>query len=266
MRCHACLAVPCACLCPTDHYLAPLPPPAHKVKAQLLLLCRPARSHNEQLQLWEEGWTGQWYGRDQWWGCQKQKIFTKTLWRDKIWKEENLQKCPSCLNFLPTSLCRLWVDVKVAVLYQHRGQPGFVVERGRLRLPHPLLPLHPLPGHFQADAEVDNGGLHPLLLHLHRRPVLPPGQSLVFLDGASCTFIEFTLLTLFQTISLCQNFPRWINPQFYSLLPTGAVVGLAAAPLWSAKCSYLTQSARRSSSFQFLKDILWNCLQIGSIG
>ena len=35
-------------------------------------------------------------------------------------------------------------------------------------------------------------------------------------------------------------------PQFYTLLPTGFLLGLGAAPLWSAKCTYLTQLANRS--------------------
>ncbi|CAG0887879.1 unnamed protein product [Cyprideis torosa] len=34
-------------------------------------------------------------------------------------------------------------------------------------------------------------------------------------------------------------------PTFYTLIPTGVLVGLAAAPLWTAKCTYLTQVAAR---------------------
>ena len=30
-------------------------------------------------------------------------------------------------------------------------------------------------------------------------------------------------------------------PEFYTLIPTAFVLGLGAAPLWSAKCTYLTQ-------------------------
>ena len=63
--------------------------------------------------------------------------------------------------------------------------------------------------------------------------------------SCTCTLIQFTLLTLSQTISLHST------SQFYTLLPTGAVVGLAAAPL----CSFLTQSARRSSSFFFFSGL-----------
>jgi len=35
------------------------------------------------------------------------------------------------------------------------------------------------------------------------------------------------------------------HPQFYTLLPTAFVLGMCAAPLWSAKCTYLTQVAHR---------------------
>jgi hypothetical protein len=35
-------------------------------------------------------------------------------------------------------------------------------------------------------------------------------------------------------------------PRFYTLIPTAIVLGFGAAPLWSAKCSYLTQLAHRS--------------------
>ena len=34
-------------------------------------------------------------------------------------------------------------------------------------------------------------------------------------------------------------------PEFYTLLPTAVVVGFGAAPMWSAKCTYLTQVAHR---------------------
>ena len=30
-------------------------------------------------------------------------------------------------------------------------------------------------------------------------------------------------------------------PSFYTLLPTAFILGMGAAPLWSAKCTYLTQ-------------------------
>ena len=34
-------------------------------------------------------------------------------------------------------------------------------------------------------------------------------------------------------------------PKFYTLLPTAFILGLGAAPMWSAKCTYLTQVAHR---------------------
>ena len=37
-------------------------------------------------------------------------------------------------------------------------------------------------------------------------------------------------------------------PEFYTIIPSGILVGLAAAPLWSAKCLYVTQAAERYSS------------------
>ena len=30
-------------------------------------------------------------------------------------------------------------------------------------------------------------------------------------------------------------------PEFYTLIPTAFILGMGAAPLWSAKCTYLTQ-------------------------
>jgi hypothetical protein len=34
-------------------------------------------------------------------------------------------------------------------------------------------------------------------------------------------------------------------PRFYTLIPTALVLGLGAAPLWSAESTYLTQVAQR---------------------
>merc|ERR1711953_1571906 len=34
-------------------------------------------------------------------------------------------------------------------------------------------------------------------------------------------------------------------PEFYTLIPTAFILGLGAAPMWSAKCTYLTQVAHR---------------------
>jgi len=37
-------------------------------------------------------------------------------------------------------------------------------------------------------------------------------------------------------------------PKFYTLLPTAFILGMGAAPMWSAKCTYLTQVAHRFAS------------------
>merc|ERR1712001_693575 len=34
-------------------------------------------------------------------------------------------------------------------------------------------------------------------------------------------------------------------PQFYTIIPGAIVVGIGAAPMWSAKCTYLTQVGNR---------------------
>merc|ERR1712088_889973 len=39
-------------------------------------------------------------------------------------------------------------------------------------------------------------------------------------------------------------------PEFYTLLPTAFVLGLGAAPMWSAKCTYLTQVAHRFAKLE----------------
>lgn len=43
------------------------------------------------------------------------------------------------------------------------------------------------------------------------------------------------------TIYICTQF----YPEFYTIVPSGILVGIAAAPLWSAKCIYVTQVAER---------------------
>jgi len=39
-------------------------------------------------------------------------------------------------------------------------------------------------------------------------------------------------------------------PQFYTLLPTAFILGMGAAPMWSAKCTYLTQVAHRFAKLE----------------
>ena len=36
-------------------------------------------------------------------------------------------------------------------------------------------------------------------------------------------------------------------PKFYTLLPSAAILGIAAAPLWIAKCVYLTEVSKQYS-------------------
>ena len=52
-------------------------------------------------------------------------------------------------------------------------QPGDMGEHRRLRQPHPLVLLHAEHPDQEVEGEVDPGGEHPLLLLLHRGPVLP---------------------------------------------------------------------------------------------
>ena len=39
-------------------------------------------------------------------------------------------------------------------------------------------------------------------------------------------------------------------PEYYTLLPTAVLLGLGAAPLWAAKCTYLTQVAHRFAKLE----------------
>lgn len=39
-------------------------------------------------------------------------------------------------------------------------------------------------------------------------------------------------------------------PEIYTLVPTAVVVGLGAAPMWSAKCTYLTKSGKRLAELE----------------
>ena len=49
------------------------------------------------------------------------------------------------------------------------------------------------------------------------------------------------LCMLCYTVYICTQF----YPEFYTIIPSGILVGFAAAPLWIAKCTYLTQVAER---------------------
>lgn len=64
----------------------------------------------------------------------------------------------------------------------------------------------------------------------------------------SCIFVPtfmITKLTVKWTIPVSMlAYATYIaaqyHPTFYTLIPTGFIVGVGAAPLWSAKCTYLT--------------------------
>jgi hypothetical protein len=71
---------------------------------------------------------------------------------------------------------------------------------------------------------------------------------------SSLFLVTFTIdrLTVKWTIVVCDlcymgYILAQFHPAFYTLLPTGLLVGLAAAPLWSAKCTYLSVVGKRYS-------------------
>ena len=49
-----------------------------------------------------------------------------------------------------------------------------------------------------------------------------------------------------------------IYPTFYTLLPAAAILGFGAAPLWIAKCDYLTKV---NNCLIFIKDSISACLE-----
>ncbi|XP_018010585.1 UNC93-like protein [Hyalella azteca] len=69
----------------------------------------------------------------------------------------------------------------------------------------------------------------------------------------SCAFIPTLLikkLTVKWTMALCVlGYSSYIAAQFYprhfTLIPTAIILGLGAAPMWSSKCTYLTQVGKR---------------------
>ncbi|KAB7500966.1 UNC93-like protein, partial [Armadillidium nasatum] len=65
----------------------------------------------------------------------------------------------------------------------------------------------------------------------------------------SCFFIPSWLINILKTkwtLPICMFWysayiAAQFNPQYYTLVPTAFLLGLGAAPMWAAKCSYLTQ-------------------------
>ena len=69
----------------------------------------------------------------------------------------------------------------------------------------------------------------------------------------SCMFMPSLLInwlkvkwTLVLSISCYSTYiAAQFYPEFYTLVPTAFILGMGAAPMWSAKCTYLTQVAHR---------------------
>ena len=65
----------------------------------------------------------------------------------------------------------------------------------------------------------------------------------------SCCFMPSFLIKLLKVkwtlvvsiLCYSSNIAAQFYPEFYTLLPTAFILGMGAAPLWSAKCTYLTQ-------------------------
>jgi len=72
----------------------------------------------------------------------------------------------------------------------------------------------------------------------------------------SCMFLPSILIKRLKvkwTLVICvfcysTYMAAQFKPEFYTLLPTAFVLGLGAAPMWSAKCTYLTQIATRMAA------------------
>ena len=47
-------------------------------------------------------------------------------------------------------------------------------------------------------------------------------------------------------------------PEFYTLIPTALILGLGAAPMWSAKCTYLNQVQLSQISIRILNKVFGN--------
>jgi len=69
----------------------------------------------------------------------------------------------------------------------------------------------------------------------------------------SCMFMPSILIKMLKvkwTLVVCifcysTYIAAQFYPEFYTLLPTAFILGMGAAPMWSAKCTYLTQVAHR---------------------
>jgi len=74
----------------------------------------------------------------------------------------------------------------------------------------------------------------------------------------SCMFLPSILiekLTVKWALTVCvfcysTYIAAQFYPEFYTLLPTAFILGLGAAPMWSAKCTYLTQVAHKFAKLE----------------
>ena len=82
--------------------------------------------------------------------------------------------------------------------------------------------------------------------------------SLAFIYGAlvvsSILLPTFTIEKLGLKYTLMLSLVCYVTytaanfyPQYYTLIPTAIILGLAGAPLWSAKCAYVTTAAQKYS-------------------
>ena len=75
----------------------------------------------------------------------------------------------------------------------------------------------------------------------------------------SCMFVPTWLIKTIKckwTVASCQlcycaYIAAQFYPKFYTLVPTAIILGFGAAPMWSAKCTYLTQVVSHTFQFRF---------------
>ena len=96
---------------------------------------------------------------------------------------------------------------------------------------------------------------HPLLYRFHQVDGLGTSSQAVLYSALvlSCMFVPSIMIekltvkwALVVSVSCYSTYiASQFYPEFYTLLPTAVILGLGAAPMWSAKCTYLTQVAHR---------------------
>ena len=141
--------------------------------------------------------------------------------RNKIGEAENLQECSSYFRLIPPSLCGLWVHVEAAIIHQY-GEEEQASEN--------CLTL------IDTTFQVNNLGTW--------------ANACVYASLIlSCMFMPSILIKYLKvkwTLVICifcysTYIAAQFYPEFYTLLPTAFILGMGAAPMWSAKCTYLTQ-------------------------